>query len=177
MALGGLGKLGGRLGGRMNLNDYPNMKHNMQYGLGKMGNSALSGAGTMAGGLAMKGMYNVLTGNGPIQRRRKAAAAGVPYPGPSGGGCGCSCKTSCAKKKKPTCKKPKPKPKLMMCSSAKPSSSRYKSSYGSSVIPYGGSKPRVAGRQYRRNTRVAGRQARRTNRQAARQQRRFNRRN
>jgi len=51
-------------------------------------------------------------------------------------------------------------------------------------LPYGGSKPRVAGRQYRKTMRTTGRvarraarQTRRTNRQTARQNRRANRRN
>jgi len=176
IAIGGLGRLAGKFGRRPNLNDYPNMK----YGLGKMGNSALAGAGTMAGGMAMKGLFNVLTGNGPIQRRKKAQQATAGYPGGGGGGGGCCCsaprKPTCVKKRapprKPVCR-PRPKPKMSYCSTG---SSGYRSS-GTSMVPYGGSKPRVAGRQYRRNTRVAGRQARRTNRQAARQQRRFNRRN
>jgi len=179
--IGGLAKAGfaglGRVNNAMNmtgLNDYPNVK----YGLGKWGNSAAAGAGTMAGGLAIKGMYNVLTGNGPLQRRKKARQAQAMAPPsssrPSSGGCGCGCsaprKPTCVKKRKPTCKRPKPKPKRTYCST---SGSRY----SSAAVPYSSSKPRVAGRQARRTARVDGRQARRTNRQSARQQRRFYRRN
>lgn len=126
LALGGLKRFGSRIGGRLanrfgrrpNLNDYPNVK----YGLGKMGNSALSGAGTMAGGLAAKGIYNVLTGNGPIQRRRRRREAEAAYAaqkqrprppgrtsGSSGGACGCSCKAPPRKAKRCTTRKPKPR--------------------------------------------------------------------
>lgn len=140
-----------------------------------MGNSALAGAGTMAGGLAMKGLFNVLTGNGPIQRRKKAQQATGGRPGGSGCCCSASRKPTCVKKRapprKPVCR-PRPKPKMPYCST---SSSGYRST-GSSMVPYGGNTPRVSGRQYRRTLKTAGRQTRRTNRQAARQANRANRR-
>ena len=72
-----------------------------QAGL-KFGTSLASGAGTMFGSMAVKGLYNVITGNGPIQRRKKAAAA-ASSSSPSSGGCSCgptkpsySCEEKCA---------------------------------------------------------------------------------
>lgn len=150
----------------------------------KFGQSAATGLGLAAG----KGIYNVLTGNGPIQRRKDRQAAAAA------GGCSCS-----SSKPKPSCEEKCAYGRMMSekCRGCKGYTGKgpggYKRRYGrggygstggtsgtpyrSTSIPYGGSKPRVSGRQYRRNTRVTGRQQRRTNRQNARQQRRANRRN
>jgi len=159
----------------------------------KFGQAGVTAAGTTLGGMAMKGMYNVFTGNGPVQRRRAAASGG-------GGGGGCSCGPS---KPKPSCEEKCAYGRMMAekCRGCKGytgkgpggykrrygpggyGSSGYSTGYRSAAVPYGGSKPRVAGRQYRKSTkttgrqtrktmRVQGRQTRKTNRQYARQQKR-----
>jgi len=165
------------------------------YGMSqtKIGQAGLGAVGAAAG----KGIYNVLTGNGPIQRRKNAAA------GSAHAGCSCS-----EPKPKPTCEEKCAYGRMMAekCQGCKGYTGKgpggYKRRYGPggygsssrpyasagtsgySSLPYGGSKPRVAGRQYRKTTRTTGRvarraarQTRRTNRQSARQQRRFARRN
>jgi len=146
-----------------------------------LGRAALGGLGAAAG----KGIFNVLTGNGPIRRRRErerqaaAGASGKP------GGCSCgdekpqyTCEEKCAYGRMMA-------EKCMGCrgySGKAPggyrrsySSYPYRSTGNTPALPYGGSKPRVAGRQYRRSMRQTARQTRRTMRTAARQTRRTNR--
>jgi len=140
------------------------------------------GAG-LAGGVA-GGLINVMSGNGPIQRRRKAAAAAGQM---QQGGC------SCSTKPKYTCEQKCAYGRYMGQKCAGCRTSKYKKSYtgyrksyssGSYPTTYSSPmgyrsayKPRVAGRQARRTARVQGRQNRRTQRQGARQARRAARRN
>lgn len=156
----------------------------------KFGQNLMGSAGTAIGGAAIKGIFNVLTGNGPLQRKKKAASSAAA---------GCSCK---AEKPKYTCEQKCAYGRQMAqkCQGCRGYTGKgpggYKRRYGKggysyggrsysgysssgyrSTVPYGGSKPRVSGRQYRRSLRTAGRQTRRTNRQAARQARRARRRN
>lgn len=155
----------------------------MQGAAGAMGSQFAGKVGTGLGmglaGWAGKGMANVLTGNGPIQRRKRAQAAA--------GGCSCSnakpqysCEEKCAygrmmAEKCQGCKGQKKK--TYRKKSYGYSSGGYSSPYGSSNWGVSGArKPRVAGRQNRRTIKTLGRQNRRTNRQTARQNRRANRR-
>lgn len=164
------------------------------YGLapnvGALGTEMAMGLGSMAatqlGGMALKGIGNVLSGNGPIRRKRKAEQQETGTKG-----CSCSekptkpkytCEEKCAygrymAEKCKGCTKYsrkkyysyKPRYSYGSRCYSSPSSTRYSSP---SSIPYGGKKPRVSGRQYRRTTRTAARQYRRTQRQASRQDRR-----
>ena len=52
-----------------------------------------SAAGSALGGLAVQGIYNVLTGNGPIQRRKRAKQSSS----------GCTCEGPASKRVKYTC--------------------------------------------------------------------------
>lgn len=156
-----------------------------------VGTSAIKGFGGVAGGLAAKGIANVLTGNGPVQRRKKAraeaaAAASSPM---VGGGCSCgekpkySCEEKCAygrymAEKCKGCSGSRYRSKYKYSRPYRSSSRysgtpRYSNSMTYNVGNYG--KPRVEGRQARRYTRTAARQERKTQRQANRQYRKANR--
>ena len=152
-----------------------------------VGQSAIKGFGGVAGGLVAKGIANVMTGNGPIQRRKKAKAEAAAA-GNSSGGATCSCdekpKYSCEEKcaygrymaeKCQGCKGSRYKSKYKYSRPYRSSSRysgtpRYSNNMTYNVGNYG--KPRVEGRQARRYTRTAARQERKTQRQANRQARR-----
>ena len=157
-----------------------------------VGQSAIKGFGAVTGGMIAKGVANVLTGNGPIQRRKKAKAEAAAAGASGGGGCSCSSKPSYS------CEEKCAYGRYMAekCSGCR--GSRYNSKYKYSRRPYSRSysrsystpytsnmnytvgnygKPRVEGRQARRYARTTARQGRKTQRQAARQERRARRRN
>lgn len=165
------------------------------FGGTTFGDSFIKGAGATAGKGIITGIGNVLTGNGPIQRRKRQAAQQAAR----GGGCSCgqpaqpqlSCEQKCQygrlmAQKCQGCKGKSPGKKCG--SSYRPRRSTYSrpAGYG----PYGsapaagayrsGMKGRIAARQNarqnRRQTRVNNRQGRKNARQARRADRRANRR-
>lgn len=159
-----------------------------------VGQSAIKGFGGVAGGMVAKGIANVLTGNGPVQRRKKAKAEATAA-GSSGGGGGCSC--SCNKKPQYSCEEKCAYGRYMAEKCQGCRGSRYKSKYKYSR-PYRSSsrysgtprysnsmtynvgnygKPRVEGRQARKYAKTTAKQERKTQRQANRQARRDRRRN
>lgn len=148
------------------------------------GKAAIGALGAGAG----KGLFNVLTGNGPLRRKKKERERQAALAAAKQGGCSCkeekpsyTCEEKCAYGRMMA-------EKCLGCrgySGKAPggyrrSYSSYNSSYNKSggsgyALPYGGSKPRVAGRQYRKTMRQSARQSRRTIRTMARQQRKTNR--